>query len=547
MSSITRQRQGKYVYLDESESFWDRDKKKPRNRKTRIGKIDLLSGEPVYKKEYIDRLAAEGKDVGGMRLWERDKEVRGMVGAARVSTDAAKQMLDSVKAFGAMYLLRGIAESTGLLSALREALPRLWERVFVLACYLICSDKPIMYCDDWAAAMYGANSAGMSSQRASDTFAAISYADRNAFYKAWYRQIASREYAALDITSISSYSGGIDECEWGHNRDGEKLPQVNICMLFGEQTKLPVYQTVYSGSLGDVTTLEATSAEFDALTGGADLTYVMDKGFNSANNVRALIGGGKRKEHNFLMAMPFTSNFTKELVDRERGRIDQLENVVLTSGSPIRGVHRLVAWPDGPSLHTLLYFNPVKSIKDRNDLYDYVTRLKAAALADPFNKKLAREYRKYLIVRRSKKASGGATVNFRKDAIDKELDTSGWFIIVSNCTDDVREAYAVYRAKDVVEKSFWKYKNSLGLDRLRVHGSDRMHNKLLVSFIALVLVSHVYNVMKEKRLAERMTFDRLILTMSKLRVATVNGTQVLSPVTKEQADILAAFGLVVSS
>ena len=74
MASITPQRIGKYTYLYMSDSFWDPVKKRPDNKKKRIGKIDLETGEPVYVQEYLDKLAAEGQSTEGMRLWDKTKK-----------------------------------------------------------------------------------------------------------------------------------------------------------------------------------------------------------------------------------------------------------------------------------------------------------------------------------------------------------------------------------------------------------------------------------------------------------------------------------------
>ena len=70
---------------------------------------------------------------------------------------------------------------------------------------------------------------------------------------------------ALDITSISSYSRPIQSCKWGYNRDHEDLPQINLCALFGETVRLPVYQTSYHGSLKDISTLRTTLAKDSTL------------------------------------------------------------------------------------------------------------------------------------------------------------------------------------------------------------------------------------------------------------------------------------------
>ena len=91
----------------------------------------------------------------------------------------------------------------------------------------------------------------MSSQRLSELLGAFGQKERNEFFKAWCTENISDEYMAIDITSISSYSKLIPECERGYNRDGEDLDHVNFCLLFGERTQLPIYQTVYSGSIGD--------------------------------------------------------------------------------------------------------------------------------------------------------------------------------------------------------------------------------------------------------------------------------------------------------
>jgi len=543
MPSITSQRVGKYTYLYESESFWDPVKKRPDNNKVRIGKIDLLTGEPVYDRGYLDKLASRGEPVEGLRPWDKGGPAGGPGGGA-AETAAALAALDSVRDFGVVYFLRELSEKIGLLGILRETMPDSWRQLFCLACFLVAADKPMMYCEDWAAANAGLDAGSMSSQRISDLLASFGCRERNGFYKAWYEYILEREYIALDVTSVSSYSERMGSVEWGHNRDNENLPQVNICMLLGEESRLPVYQTLYSGSLSDVTTLRATMSEFSALTGATELMVVMDKGFFSAKNVNMILGECKEgRNYRFLMSVPFTSKFAKGQVESERKDIDSLSNVVLTNGAPIRGVHKLRSWGSGAKLNTHVFFNPEKAARDRNELYGYVTSLARKAAADPWNKKLSDEYGKYLVVRRSQTAENGVTVSIREDVVAGELETVGWFVLLSNHIDNAQAAHDIYRAKDVVEKGFLRYKNNLGLGRLRVHSDDRMQNKVFVAFIALIIASAIHQAMKREGLFKGMTFDKLLLTLAKLKTATVNGKAILRPATKEQGEIFKAFGI----
>ena len=545
MSSITRQNIGKYTYIYESESYWDTTNKRPDNNKTRIGKIDRRTGEPVYVQEYLDRLAARGESTEGMRLWNREKgDVEQVWGGLGGDVEIAKAIVESVKDFGVVYFLKEVAEKNGLLGVLRDAMREVWQEVFCLACYLVAADKPVMYCEEWVASNNGLEVGSMSSQRISDLLTAFGYAERNNFYRAWHKLIREREYIALDITSVSSYSGQMGACEWGYNRDGENLPQVNVCMLFGENSRLPVYQTVYNGSLRDVSTLKATISEFCALTSATDIMIVMDKGFFSTKNVNMLLGVGEGSlPCRFLLSIPFTSKFAKNQVESERKDIDSLNNVILTSGTPIRGIRKVRTWSGGKKLNTHVFFNPEKAAKERNELFGYVASLAKRAAAEPDNETLSAEYKKYLIVRKSQHAENGVTVNIREDVVSKELETVGWFILLSNHIEDAQTAHDVYRMKDVVEKGFLKYKNNLGLDRLRVHGDERMQNKVFVAFIALIIASAIHETMKEKDLFKLMTFDRLILTLAKLKSAEVNGKTVLRPVTKEQTEIFKAYGI----
>jgi len=530
MSSITRQRIGKYIYLYESTSYRDKEKG-PRNKKISIGHIDPETEKPVYKPEYLARQACSSTPNPQSTGHDSDDFLH------RELIEA----LDSIKDYGVSYFLLAIATKLGLLGVLKQSLVRYWKEIWALVCYLVVCDKAVMYCEDWLSSNDGFDVNDMSSQRVSELLMSITCQERKQFYQAWHKLISEQEYIALDITSVSSYSKQITECEWGYNRDNENLPQVNLCMLFGETSKLPVFQTMYSGSLRDVSTLDATIAEFTATVGSGEYRFVMDKGFFSAKNVNMLL---QRHNCKFLMPVSFTSKFALSQVDSEAKDIDRISHVIHTSGAPIRGVCKLRAWgSNGKKLYTHVYYDPEKALSARNELYEKVSRLQELALRDPGNKEAAAAIKKFLIVRKSTKTKDGFTVNIRDDVVEQVLKTAGWLVLISNHISDPQEALDIYRIKDVVEKGFWKYKNSLGLDRLRVHNDERAQNKIFVSFIALLLTSYIHNVMDKKQLYKRWTFERLILVLAKLKTFTVNGSRILRPLTKEQKDIFDAFGI----
>jgi hypothetical protein len=55
---------------------------------------------------------------------------------------------------------------------------------------------------------------------------------------------------AYDVTSFSTRAKGIEEAEWGCDRDGDKVPQSNLGRCLSERTGLPACAT-YPGSITD--------------------------------------------------------------------------------------------------------------------------------------------------------------------------------------------------------------------------------------------------------------------------------------------------------
>jgi transposase len=48
------------------------------------------------------------------------------------------------------------------------------------------------------------------------------------------------EHLVYDITSISSYSELLRHVRYGNNKSGEPLPQLNLALVFGQSSMMPV-------------------------------------------------------------------------------------------------------------------------------------------------------------------------------------------------------------------------------------------------------------------------------------------------------------------
>ena len=455
---------GEHIYLYESVSYRNEDGK-PRNNRISIGKIDLKTGEKIYKPEYISRM----KDAGTPVIISETQ--------AQFSVNDIKK--SAVLEFGVTHLLGELAERSGLTASLATASLKHCEEIYGLASHLVANGDPYMYCQEWLDGIDNMEGIGnLSSQRISEILRDITFEERESFYREWCAHRAESEYLALDVTSTSSYSELIDDVEWGYNRDGEDLPQINLCMLMGETSRLPIYQTVYSGSLKDVSTLKTTLSKFKTVTGDKPVLTVMDKGFCSKRNIDALLNGNDK----FIIALPFTLSFAKQQVDNERESIDDLRNVLLSGGDSLRAVTTTSSWNEKHDVYAHIFYNPLKAGNDREKTYAKVAEMWKIASLEPQKYIDNAQFQKYLNIQKS--GTSEYTVELRQDAIKNAYKHAGCLVIISNEVASAEETLRIYRAKDVVEKGFMKLKYSLDLGRLRVHSDTAMQNKVFIGFIA---------------------------------------------------------------
>lgn len=268
------------TYVYRTEGYWDKEKKQCRHKRVCLGRKDPKTGEVIPSRSQIH----------------------------------PRGCLD----FGNYYLLHFIAQRSGLLNALEEVFPNFWQEIITCAFYELSERKPLYLCEPWCEYTHTINGISLSSQRISDLLQALGKADRErmSFFNRWAQVRSEQEYLAFDITSISSYSKLIKTLEYGYNRDGEDLPQINMGMLFGQTSLLPVFYTVYPGSIRDLSTLENMIAY--AKTLNADkIRFVMDKGFYSDKNIQEML----KNRVKFVMAVPFTTSLAKSLADDVRKHI----------------------------------------------------------------------------------------------------------------------------------------------------------------------------------------------------------------------------------
>lgn len=514
--SYRKQANGSTYVYEVLDHYWDKEKQQARTKQVYLGKLDPQTGELIPKKSLGDQAAA--------------------------ALNPAVTARTTIS--GPALLLKQIDRSIGLSRELKKSSPEHWREILTLAWYCLATGSALSHAEVWCQNHEVPSERRLSSQRISELLDAISEDERQRFFAGWGQSIVSRDYLCYDITSVSSYAEQNEYVRYGYNRDGEKLPQINLGLVYGQQSMLPVTYRHLPGSIHDVSTLEQLLDQFKKL-GFSRLHLVMDRGFYSEANVDRMAEAG----HNFTIGVPIKLKWVREIIDADRDLVDGTAGYHKHNGEVVYAHTRLLSWGKSKRrcyLH--LYFDADRMTRDRVAFDEELAQYREELLTEQPVAEHEDSYARFFICKRTPKR--GLRVEFNWEAVTAaRKQYVGFSAILSTKFKDPLQALDVYREKDVVEKCFDDLKNGLDLKRLRVHQSRRMQSRLFVQFIALILQSAIRQVIKTRLPKSHYSVQSLLWELESLVTIQYSGRykNKRSELTKAQHTILEAFDIEVDA
>ncbi len=378
------------------------------------------------------------------------------------------------------------------------------------------------------------NEEPITSQSASVLFSSITHDERMSFFGAWIDRQRQSQYIAYDVTSFSSYAKGIENTEWGYNRDGDKLPQINLGCYTGERSGLPMFYVTYPGSIIDKSHLKYMMAYNDELD-ISNVGFVLDRGFCSSANILYM----KSKGFQFIIGVEIRHKTTREAVDKIRENITSMR-FRIKQGIYARSVDGCF-YGVNSTMH--VFYDPELAERQRKDLYRTVeSNEEKLAQLENLTKKEVKHFSVFFDINVNKDNSFTYSRNYEK--IDRADLNNGFFCILTNTKDISEEILDIYRRKDVIEKNFDDLKNHIDMKRMRTHVSETTEGKIFVSFISLIALSYMGNMTSSIMKEESMSKDSIIMELEKVKtVETQAGKRLINPLTKTVKSILKPFGL----
>ncbi|MHA2219010.1 MAG: IS1634 family transposase [Candidatus Hodarchaeales archaeon] len=474
------------IYLYKVESYWDKEKKQSRQKRTYIG--------PKQNKNKL-RIKSKSSDL--------------------IS-----------KNFGSIFLLQFLSDKLKLTEILKSVFPENYLEIFALAYYELMEASAFYLFPYWLDEQYLPGVKKLYSSGISELCECLGRSEKQRidFILRWAEYLKPIEGIYYDITSISSYSTNIDFVEWGYNRDKENLPQLNMGVTFCQNNLLPIFYTLYPGSIVDVTTLKNCIKYLDIFD-LKDILFVLDRGFFSKANILEMHNSENKIA--FIQPLPFSLKKVKALARQNKRQLPNPLNAFKYNGEILYYRPASIDF-DETNFDVHIFFNEKAEIEQKHNFLSSLFEIEEKFTGKRFN-----SLKEYLKFKKSdvpekygeyfkwNKSSLQIERNVKK--INAYISNMGSFLILTNQQGmDKVDVLTYYRKRDFVEKIFDVVKNEIDGDRLRAHSNYSMHGRLFIKFISLIIHTEISKAMKKKKLFEKYSVKELLAELKKIKVIKID-------------------------
>jgi len=398
----------------------------------------------------------------------------------------------------------------------------------------------------WAESTYLKNDTFSTSQQVSSFTKKIGRMEQNRFdfFRYWVEKFNDIKVIVFDITSISSYSDLFDYVEWGYNRDDENLPQINLGVVYTEDTNFPLYYQIYPGSISDVSTLKNILKNLEILKLTKTI-FVLDRGFYSASNLIDM----KLSKINFIIPLSRSTKIFSSLLLHNKQKLSNPLNLFVFNEEVLFYVQESISINDSLDVEAHVFVNEQKRSEKSCIFFKKIIDLESTIRKEGFKKKsetiqfLSNKLPNPSRFFHLKTVDGIVDITRKPRNISDYVSKLGSVIIVTNHKSlKFEKILTVYRRKDYVEKIFDILKSELDGNRLRASSKDAVEGRLFIKFSGLVLYSAIQNHMKSKKLFEKYSFKEVICELKKIKIVQMTNNKLyLTEITKRQKKLLESF------
>jgi hypothetical protein len=454
---------------------------------------------------------------------------------------------------GTFLAARKIIEGYGLPEMLSKYLGTKDCGLFLdLALYTIISENnAAQYYPDYAYnhPLMTENMHIYSDSKISDFLSEIGDDQRIDFLNEWNAVRDHREkiYISYDSTNKNCQAGDIEMVEYGHPKDDKGLPVFNYSIAYDTGNKEPLFYEQYPGSIVDVSQLQLMLDKAHGY-GYKKVGFILDRGYFSKENIQYM----DRCGYDFVIMVKGMNSFVSSLILENRGKFENIRQYGIRRYKSFGITIQKNLYPsDEEERYFHIYFSDARMSAEHEKVEAKIDRM-ARYLDSIKGKKVSvgEGYKQYFNLEIYEPDGTFLYAREKTEVIQQEIDLCGYFVIVTSKKMSAKDALELYKSRDASEKLFRGDKSYLGNKSLRVQSDEVANAKIFVEFVALIIRSRLYVLLKDEveKLEKRpnyMTVPAAVRELEKIEmIKGLDGRYRLDhAVTATQKMILGAFGM----
>lgn len=351
-------------------------------------------------------------------------------------------------------------------------------------------------------------------------------------------------YISYDSTNKNCQAGDIDFVEYGHPKEDTGAPVINYSVAYDRNNAKPLYYEDYPGSIVDVSQLQYMLEKAGGY-GYKNVGFILDRGYFSKENIHYMDKYG----YEFVIMMKGMKELVKSLVLEVKGTFEEDRRYSIRDYK-VSGI--TVKKQLYPSDEKERYFHIFYNDRKRSSEHEAI-EAKIDRMAECLHKHEGTKYEikgsgfaKYFDLIYYNKGKKDEKFMYGRelcDVINEEIRLCGYFVIITSEKMTAAQALELYKSRDASEKLFRGDKSYLG------NKSFRVHAKIFIEFVALIIRSRFYTCLKEQMQKNGkknyMTVPAAIRELEKIELIRQSDREYRMDyaVTATQKEILKAFNM----
>lgn|SRR3990167_4458834 len=395
--------------------------------------------------------------------------------------------------FGDAYFLHHFMMESTIYKTLKIDFFDQCPELIPLMIYRLCTHSAMYNCEEWLSGSvlnFLVKHVNLSSQRISDVFSSLGDESIQRTFFSHYLKLlgGSNQSVIIDATSLPNHIN-IDFNAWGR-ADGKIDKQFRLLCVVDQLNQTPLYYRLLPGNITDVSTLQTTILELQAM--GVNNSFILiDAGYFSESNISDLFN----KKIDFVTRMPAGRKLYQDIILNKINNIENLSNAQILRDRSFF-IQRLTIDLYGHQAYAFVIVDPERKAKETKELLQ-----------------------QYCLDQSE-----------RDETKDKLAFAScGIMILISTKEIPVAEILSAYYMRQSVEQVFSFSKSDLGLLPIRNHNEKTVRGYLFFQFLLLVFYIKI-----RERIPPNYTVEQVLLTLRKLKCKVFDKQLIPSELTKKQ-------------